>query len=124
MIFKLDIAIVIGLVFMAVNNVVQKKSFHLDSKASVSLFLLIVCISVASKFGSYGNGLGYINTQTELVLLFAISLVVCLVSTKSSFKNDDIKKHITKYENDIGIKTEAKKHMPTQAAQAAQSAQA
>jgi hypothetical protein len=73
---------------------------------------------VASKFGSYGNGLGYINTQTELILLFVISLFISFVSVKSSFKTEEIKEHITKYEKDIGIKIEAKKQLPTQATQA------
>lgn len=84
MVFRLDVAIFIGLALISIDSMIQKRVLFPDLRTSLSLFLLIILMSIASKLGSYGNGMGIINLKWEFFVIFALSVFLFWVSSKSS----------------------------------------
>jgi amino acid transporter len=85
-IVKLDLAVFVALVFLLLErlklSIKKQKPLHIyfEIRPAISFFVLLVLITVTSKFGSYDGGLNYIGTKLEIVLIFIISIITYCLS--------------------------------------------
>ena len=89
MIMRLDFVILIGFLFMVFGYLSQKKRVFKNIRSTSTFFIFIFSISILSKLGSYGNGLGIIGLKGEFFCVFCLSFIVYFISSKLCLTNEE-----------------------------------